>query len=407
MLVQRYLWETKEEAKSAYNKFLKEEFEPLKKIPKNCLVNVVNDFIVYSAEQGRSKWRIQGLSYSFDAIIVPYFGATTPLTDIDHEWINKFVLKQKARGVKNSTIWHYVTDLKALFNYAIKHKPPLALVNPVSSADLRPIKNRKFIKPPLDPRDVERAAEVLSPSDRIYYDHLCFTGCRKDEGNRTEWQHLMLDDIANAFAVIPGTKTDDSLEIIPISQSHAENLLKWKEICPSERWVFPSCAPHSKNHGGKSYHRRRMFDTIRKKTAVAAYLNAHPSVTEAEAYEAAKVQKFSGGIKLVPKDLRDYFCNEVAANCNDPIVLMSLMRHKSLQTTTKYTRRILERMKSVVANFGSKKDSQQGIKSTVNSFKEVLREVREIRASVDELRENSGGGGQIRTVDSADMSRVL
>ena len=76
--------------------------------------------------------------------------------------------------------------------------------NPVTAADLRPIKNRKFIKPPLDPRDVERGAVVLKLSDRIYYDHLRFTGCRKDEGNRTEWKHLMLDDVANAFAVIPG-----------------------------------------------------------------------------------------------------------------------------------------------------------------------------------------------------------
>jgi integrase len=217
----------------------------------------------------------------------------------------------------------------------------------------------------------------------------------------------MLDDVSNAFAVIPGTKTDDSLEIIPIPHTHAVNLLAWKAVCPSKRWAFPSCAPHSKNFGQQTYHRERMFEAIRKKTALEAYRKSHPEVTAKEAYEAVKRENFRGGIKLVPKDLRDYFCNEVAANTDDPIVLMALMRHKSLQTTTKYTRRILERMKMVVANFGSKKDSQPGAKSTVNSLLEVLREVREIRASVEELREKTGGGGQTRTVDSADMSRVL
>ena len=99
-------------------------------------------------------------------------------------------------------------------------------------------------------------------------------------------------------------------------------------------WAFPSCARHSKNFGGKMYHRSRMFIQIRKAT----------------------------GIKLVPKDLRDYFCNEVASKTDDPIVLMNLMRHKSLQTTTKYRRLVLNRMKAVVqnldANSGGKNDAE-------------------------------------------------
>ncbi len=59
------------------------------------------------------------------------------------------------------------------------------------------------------------------------------------------------------------------------------------------------------------------------------------------------------GIKLMPKDLRDYFCNEVAASTRDPAMLMRLMRHQSLEITTKYLRTISERMADAVENLGA------------------------------------------------------
>jgi hypothetical protein len=122
---------------------------------------------------------------------------------------------------------------------------------------------------------------------------------------------------------------------------------------------------------------------------------------------AVKLSGYAAGIKLVPKDLRDYFYNEVAANTNDPVVLMALMRHKSLQTMTKYTRRILERIKNVVANFGSKKGDEKAPNNLQNSALDMLREIRELRASIEKIKENDGGGGRSRTYDAADMSRVL
>jgi integrase len=55
---------------------------------------------------------------------------------------------------------------------------------------------------------------------------------------------------------------------------------------------------------------------------------------------------------LAPKDLRDYFCTEIAAKSDDPNVAMRLMRHTNLATTTKYMRTVEERMRDAVENLG-------------------------------------------------------
>ncbi len=412
----RYQWDTEAEAQKAYDLFLRTEFEAAKRIPQNCLVNVVNDYLIASQET-KSRWRVSGLSYTFMSIVVPHFGPTTPIAEIDTSAMERFFREAKrpraitmldvqavnetdhsliichgreklriakdeilpesevkAKGdkgalrylrqpVKPATLWHYFIDLRALFNYALKCPGgPLVESNPCDSVNRDFFKGRKVVKPPLNPDDVDRAAETLPFHDRIYFDHLRFTGARKDEGNRTEWKHLFLDKLDDALCILPGTKTEESLEILPITRRHAENLLKWRELCPSKVWVFPSCAPHSKNYGAKTYGRQRMFRRIEKET----------------------------GIKLAPKDLRDYFCNEVAAHTDDPIVLMNLMRHKSLTTTTKYTRRVLNRMREAVENVGAKiggeKRVSSGIEMSQNSISDILTEIRNLRASIEDSR---------------------
>jgi hypothetical protein len=68
--------------------------------------------------------------------------------------------------------------------------------------------------------------------------------------------------------------------------------------------------------------------------------------------EACKKEGFKGGIHLAPKDLRDYFCTEIAANSDDANVAMRLMRYTSLATTTKCMRTVEERMRHAVENLG-------------------------------------------------------
>ena len=76
-----------------------------------------------------------------------------------------------------------------------------------------------------------------------------------------------------------------------------------------------------------------MFERIQRCTAVKKYLKEHPGTTQQEALAACKAEKFQGGIKLAPKDLRDYFGTVVAGRISDPNALMRLMRHASLNTS--------------------------------------------------------------------------
>src|SRR3990167_3634398 len=219
VIARRYFWDTKAAAEEAYQEFLRTEFRTLKKIPRNCLVNLVNDYLMHTAGR-RSKWRVQGLSYTFSRIIVPYFGATTLITAIDTPWVERFILDQKrrptrgeeTRTVKTSTVWHYFVDLRALFNYALRHpRGQLVVANPCAGVDRDLLKGRKIVNPPLAPAMIETAATVLPFNDRIYFDHVRFTGARKDEANRTRWTDLILNDPDDAWYSVPASKTDESL----------------------------------------------------------------------------------------------------------------------------------------------------------------------------------------------------
>jgi integrase len=77
--------------------------------------------------------------------------------------------------------------------------------------------------------------------------------------------------------------------------------------------------------GKKIYSRRHMFERIRRLP----------------------------GIKLTPKDLRDYFATMVSGNTTDANTLMRWMRHTSLNTTTKYMRTLHNSMKDALASLGA------------------------------------------------------
>ena len=104
---------------------------------------------------------------------------------------------------------------------------------------------------------------------------------------------------------------------------------------------------------------------------------------------------------------------------NDPRVLMSLMRHTNLTTTTKYIRAMQERMKDAVSGLGQSPDkilgatlgaNEKGLpgqKSAENSIQLQIAKLTNLLINQRSAWEKVGGGGQIRTVDAADMSRVL
>lgn len=322
----RFAWATKEGAETAYHRFMLEvDGSPVQEVKDNCLSVVSRDYLKDSAFRERSKWRIDALHWNFTKWILPYFGKYTAVTDITPEDLEKFVHAHKARGVKNSTVWHYVTDLRAMFNWAIKKSRRGAgygmTANPVNDADLSAIRNRKVVKMPLDPKLVDKAAEALGGQDRIYFDCLRWTGLRKDEANPLQWKNFDLERDPGLM-MVPGTKTEDSISVLPLCPALTKVLQALKSVSEGCQWVFPGQSDTTQ--GKKIYGRTRMFEKIYRKT----------------------------GIKLTPKDLRDYFANEVSSKVQDPNVIRLLLRHSDLTTTTKYLRVVEDRMAEAVKGLG-------------------------------------------------------
>ena len=89
--------------------------------------------------------------------------------------------------------------------------------------------------------------------------------------------------------------------------------------------------------------------------------------------KAVKPEKYKGGVKLTAKDLRDVFGTVVMDNVRNADTVRRLMRHTSLQTTTKYMRLVKDRMQSAVKFLGKPTDARileasPGIKRLKTTF---------------------------------------
>jgi hypothetical protein len=94
-----------------------------------------------SYRRARSSLLRSSILSLIDAARLSYWVRSTAITEVEN-----FIKDQKRRGVKNSTIWHYVKDLRALFYWAMKNperKRPFVRFNPVSGADLDSIREPK------------------------------------------------------------------------------------------------------------------------------------------------------------------------------------------------------------------------------------------------------------------------
>ena len=145
-------------------------------------------------------------------------------------------------------------------------------------------------------------------------------------------------------------------------------------------------------------------------TAIKKYLRQHPEVGYEQALETCKKERVKGGLHLAPRDLRDYFCTEIAAKSDDANVAMRLMRHTSLATTTKYMRTVVERMRQAVENLGgdSGGDSMAAKGPEMSQLAKlgIVRELAKLLKHQELFKGKFGGGEWSRTTDAADMSRV-
>ena len=399
----RYAWDTELEARNAEaahrTKLL--ESPPLRT---DSLGNVAALYLIQSAEQGRSKWRIEALRYNFHAFILPFFKPETPVAAITETDVGNFIRQHKRRGVKNLTIWHYIKDLRAMFYWAMEKPQRFVRVNPVVDADLDLIKRRKAVKPPLNLKNFEEAFAVLDQYERAWWRvHECL-GLRMDEGNRL----LRTDpNFETRMIHIPGTKTEGAECYMPMSPALQAELKRYLASRTDDSpYLFPGRSAQTK--GKKIYSRRRLFEKIRRVTAFKAYMEKNPTATTMQAWKELKRQGYPGGVKLTTKELRDFFATQVSAQVSDPNTVKNLMRHTSLNTTSLYTRTVEERMKEAVENLGGKSWGQIGGNSLrKNTRNNMIGELLVRLAKRRNISETNGGRSRTRTYDLAHVRRAL
>jgi integrase len=425
----KYAWNTEREARDAEAK-LRTELLEKPPIATDSLGNVAAAYLIHSAEEGRSRWRIDALRYNLNAFVLPFFKPETPMSAITEIDVESFIRHHRRRGVKNVTVWHYVKDIRALFNWAMKKPHKYCRVNPVMDADLDPIRKRKAVKPPLNPRDFERAFAVLNQYEKAWWKTMECLGLRMDECNRL----LRTDpDFETGMIHIPGTKSAESECYLPMSPALQAELRAYLETRADDSpYLFPGRGARTK--GKKIYSRRRLFEKIRRVTAYNAYVEKNPASRPMKAWKELKAHGYPGGVKLSAKELRDFFATQVSAEVSDPTVVKDLMRHTSLNTTSLYTRKVKERMERAVANLGRSPGGKSGPDSggkswgqmernslrktvrndiLVNLLARRLTEKRAILNSesagekVEETGSGDGGRSRNRTYDLAHVRRAL
>jgi len=309
---------TKIEAQAAYEKFLR---DPNKRRLKALisLEEVIDAYLENSDKvKHRSKARLEALWYNYQHWIIPFFGATTPITDITFDDVERFVTHQSDQGKKPKTCWNTITDLRSVLNWAIKRD--LLVMNPVNKADLSLIADRESVKMPLHEEEFDAAVKVLTGVNKVWFNLARFTGLRRSEANRLQWNNLDLD---RGVIRVPGKKTKKSTALAPIAPMLIKELLELKTVSdPNCPWVFPGPAHHF-TKGQQIKHRRRMFERIHKLT----------------------------GIKLSSKDCRDYFATVVIKKA-DISTVSKLLRHTNIKTTSLYLRTVDDRMRAAVENLG-------------------------------------------------------
>jgi integrase len=399
----KFAWHTKAEAKQAEAEFLTE----LKKNPpppKNSMTALCAAYLIDSAPK-RSPHRIDALRWNFAKWVLPHFGAQTLVGTIKPDDVESFILAQKRRGVANKTVWNLVVDIRALFNWAVKHN--LARENPVNKADLSVIKNRKPKKSALDLNDIDFVASVLDGYDRAYFNFMRYTGLRMDEANRARWEDI---DFDGRWIEVRGTKTEGSADTIPLAPVLKAELEQHRRNYPNSDLIFPGRSYQTK--GRKIYSRRRYFEKLQHLTARIRYTQAHPELTPMQVMKAVKAEKYRGGVKLTAKDLRDVFGTVVMDSVRNADTARRLMRHTSLQTTTKYMRLVKDRMQNAVKFLGKPLEADLGGSSGGIPLRKKTQDDILTKLAIEGLRariatEKVGGGGRSRTYDAADMSRVL
>jgi len=293
----KYAWETKTEAKRAEQE-AQVEARKNPGLQPTAIITASGAYLIASAERGRGQWRLDGLHYTFNTHIIPHFGETTLITDINPKDVENFITALKRKGLKNKTVKNIITDLRAMFNWAMEARedggPGLLDKNPVTKKVAKLIGNTRAVKKPINPKwfDIASAA-IENKCDRAWFDVTRYLGMRKDESNRLQWSDI---DWRAGKVRIPGAKTEEAeawLPVAPAALKTLRELYDSKDRDPNSSYVFPGRSAQTK--GKKIYSRRRIFERIQRVTAIRKYLRQHSEVTEEQAIGTCRKEGFKAG----------------------------------------------------------------------------------------------------------------
>ncbi len=311
----KHVWETRDESVEAYQEFLDRLKREVPIIDSSItLVEAVNKFLEYSARIGKSEWRLKALYCNFKSFIIPFFSEGTRLKDISHLNIESFIDAQLKRPITKNTINHYITDLNALFNWAIKEE--ILAINPLKKVNRKRIRPEKVIKEGHTTEQIKICESVLNEEELLFFRFLKNTGARLSEALTIKWEDV---NYKNLEIVLKGTKTEGSYRKIDMSKGLFETLKaleKYKTDCPL---LF-----HHED-GSRVLRKDKLFKKIRKLK----------------------------GIKITAKNLRDYFASTIAMGVNgyrpDIVTVSELLGHTNLNTTKKYLYSLKERRMMAVS----------------------------------------------------------
>jgi integrase len=260
-----------------------------------------------------------------------------PMTDISIGLIQEWIMSEKERGLKPSTINRYLMMLKSALNSAVRgvnSKEQILVSNPISS--VRPLKvdNKReprylstseehTIRNALKERDIEKKAERVSANKWRdcrgypqlgetcikYFDYITpmvlisiNSGCRRGELFGLEWSDV---DFEKELLRIQGNKCKSGkTRFIPMNRECAYVFNEWKREHNGNTIVFPS-------RGGTE------LATVKK-----AWANV---------LQRASIDKFRW------HDLRHTFASKLVNNGVDLYVVKELLGHSSLEMTERYS----------------------------------------------------------------------
>ncbi len=332
----KHKWDTRDDAVRAYQEFLGKLQRCVALIDKSNLtfVGAANEFLKYSKKDGRSEYRLRGLYQNMKSIICPFFGETKRLADITHHDIDSFITAQLKRPITKNTIHHYITDINAVLNWAIREE--ILTVNPMLRVNRKRIRPERIIKKGHTPEEIALCESALKGEELCFFRFLKYTGARLTEALTAQWLDI---DYRNMKITLRGTKTPNSFRQIEICEGLASTIYELDNLKSDSPYLFH----HS--DGKRILRRTKLFMKIRKQT----------------------------GIQITAKDLRDYFAMTIAVGSNeyrpDIFTVSQLLGHTNITTTQKYLYSINESRRKAVGTLDAieKISTGMGKSSTGNS----------------------------------------